>query len=59
MGPVSQWYRQSFRRTKNFPWQQDLLEESLAAAGIPAMENGTKLNITNLERGVSNDDIRV
>ncbi|XP_021723878.1 THO complex subunit 4D-like [Chenopodium quinoa] len=48
----------SFRRTKNFPWQQDLFEDSLAAAGLPAMENGTKLHITNLDRAVSNDDIR-
>lgn len=48
----------SFRRTKNFPWQHDLFEESLAAAGLPGMESGTKLFISNLEHGVSNDDIR-
>lgn len=48
----------SFRRTKNFPWKHDLFEESLAAAGIPAVESGTKLHISNLDRGVSNDDIR-
>ncbi|KAL2905015.1 THO complex subunit 4D [Bienertia sinuspersici] len=44
--------------TKNFPWQHDLFQESLAAAGLPAMESGTKLYITNLDVGVSNDDIR-
>ena len=54
-----QWYHQSFRRSKNFPWQHDLLEDSLAAVGIPAMESGTKLYISNLDAGVSNDDIRV
>ncbi|XP_057528642.1 THO complex subunit 4D-like [Amaranthus tricolor] len=48
----------SFRRSKNFPWQHDLLEDSLAAVGIPAMESGTKLYISNLDAGVSNDDIR-
>ena len=51
--------RQSFRRTKNFPWQHDLFEESLAAAGLPGMDSGTKLFISNLDPGVSNDDIRV
>lgn len=48
----------SFRRTKNFPWQHDLFEESLAAAGLPGMDSGTKLFISNLDPGVSNDDIR-
>ncbi|GAB4831579.1 hypothetical protein Ancab_005591 [Ancistrocladus abbreviatus] len=48
----------SFRRSKNFPWQHDLFEESLAAAGLPRSENGTKLFISNLDNGVSNDDIR-
>ncbi|KAL9246225.1 hypothetical protein vseg_019787 [Gypsophila vaccaria] len=46
------------RRTNNFPWQRNLLEESLAATGLPGMESGTKLYISNLDSGVSNDDIR-
>ncbi|KAH9612967.1 hypothetical protein KSS87_009580 [Heliosperma pusillum] len=46
------------RRTKTFPWQRDLLEESLAAAGLPGMDSGTKLFISNLDFGVSNNDIR-
>ncbi|GMH26831.1 hypothetical protein Nepgr_028674 [Nepenthes gracilis] len=48
----------SFRRSKNFPWRQDLFEESLAAAGLAGTESGTKLFISNLDSGVSNDDIR-
>lgn len=56
--PSSFTIAKSFRRTKNFPWQHDLFEESLAAAGLPGMESGTKLYISNLDRGVSNDDIR-
>ncbi|XP_074309437.1 THO complex subunit 4C-like isoform X2 [Silene latifolia] len=48
----------TFRRPKTFPWQRDLLEESLAAAGLPGMESGTKLFISNLASGVSNNDIR-
>ncbi|XP_074274811.1 THO complex subunit 4C-like [Silene latifolia] len=46
------------RRTKNIPWQRNLLEESLAAVGLPGMESGTKLFISNLDSGVSNNDIR-
>ncbi|KAK9705066.1 hypothetical protein RND81_07G031300 [Saponaria officinalis] len=56
--PSSSAIAKTFRRTKNFPWQRDLLEESLAAAGLPGMESGTKLYISNLDTGVSNDDIR-
>lgn len=56
--PSSSVIAKSFRRTKNFPWQHDLFQESLAAAGIPAMESGTKIYISNLDAGVSNDDIR-
>ncbi|KAH9611682.1 hypothetical protein KSS87_017400 [Heliosperma pusillum] len=58
LGSVSLWYRQTPRRIKNFPWQRNLLEESLAAAGLPGMESGTKLYISNLDSGVSNNDIR-
>ncbi|XP_057501008.1 THO complex subunit 4D-like [Actinidia eriantha] len=48
----------SFRRPKSFPWQRDLLEDSLRAAGLPGVENGTKLYISNLDTGVTNEDIR-
>lgn len=50
---------QSFRRPANSPWQRDLLEESLTAAGVPGFDNGAKLNISNLDAGVTNEDIRV
>ncbi|KAH9675433.1 THO complex subunit 4D [Citrus sinensis] len=48
----------SFRRTRNFPWQHDLFEDSLRAAGISGIEVGTKLYVSNLHPGVTNDDIR-
>ncbi|GMP32511.1 hypothetical protein CsSME_00006232 [Camellia sinensis var. sinensis] len=48
----------SFRRTKNFPWQRDLFEDSLRAAGLNGVENGTKLYISNLDIGVTNEDIK-
>ncbi|KAL9249233.1 THO complex subunit 4D-like protein [Drosera capensis] len=50
--------RQSFRRSKNSPWQHDLIEESLAAAGITRSETDAKLFVSNLDSRVSNDDIR-
>lgn len=49
---------QSFRRPKNLPWQRDLLEESLNAAGLPGLDNGAKLYVSNLDIGVTNEDIR-
>ncbi|XP_076925926.1 THO complex subunit 4D-like [Bidens hawaiensis] len=48
----------SFRKPKNSPWQHNLLEESLTAAGVPGFDNGAKLNISNLDIGVTNSDIR-
>ncbi|KAI3794462.1 hypothetical protein L1987_37094 [Smallanthus sonchifolius] len=48
----------SFRRPKSYPWQRDLLEESLTAAGVPGFDNGAKLNVSNLDIGVTNEDIR-
>uniref|UniRef100_A0A5B6YX93 Putative THO complex subunit 4D n=1 Tax=Davidia involucrata TaxID=16924 RepID=A0A5B6YX93_DAVIN len=48
----------SFRRTKSFPWQHDLFEDSLRAAGLTGVENGTKLYVSNLDFGVTNEDIR-
>ncbi|KAH9675429.1 THO complex subunit 4D [Citrus sinensis] len=44
--------------TRNFPWQHDLFEDSLRAAGISGIEVGTKLYVSNLHPGVTNDDIR-
>ncbi|RYR46438.1 hypothetical protein Ahy_A07g032176 isoform B [Arachis hypogaea] len=49
---------QSIRRTGPFPWQQDLFEDSIRAAGIQGVEVGTKLYISNLDHGVTNEDIR-
>ncbi|KAL3527459.1 hypothetical protein ACH5RR_012115 [Cinchona calisaya] len=48
----------SFRRTKNLPWQNGLFEDSLKAAGISGLDNGTKLYVSNLDAGVTNEDIR-
>ncbi|KAK6913534.1 RNA recognition motif domain [Dillenia turbinata] len=48
----------SIRRAKNFPLQHDLFEESLRAAGITGVQTGTKLYVSNLDYGVTNEDIR-
>ncbi|KAL5745189.1 hypothetical protein ACOSP7_026335 [Xanthoceras sorbifolium] len=48
----------SFNRTRTFPWQHDLFEDSLRAAGISGIEVGTKLYVSNLHYGVTNEDIR-
>lgn len=50
---------QSIRQKRSFPWQTDLFEDSIRAAGIQEIEIGTKLHISNLDYGVTNDDIRV
>uniref|UniRef100_A0A3Q7FXN7 RRM domain-containing protein n=1 Tax=Solanum lycopersicum TaxID=4081 RepID=A0A3Q7FXN7_SOLLC len=53
------WDIQSFHRTKNLPWQNGLLEDSLRAAGISSgLESGTKVYVSNLDVGVTNSDIR-
>ncbi|KAK6118023.1 hypothetical protein DH2020_048238 [Rehmannia glutinosa] len=49
----------SIRRTKSLPWQNGLFEDSLKAAGLSGLDAGTKLYISNLDVGVSNEDIRV
>ncbi|KAA8547708.1 hypothetical protein F0562_004137 [Nyssa sinensis] len=56
--PSSYAIAKSFRRTKNFPWQHDLFEDSLRAAGLTRVENGTKLYVSNLDVRVTNEDIR-
>uniref|UniRef100_A0A3Q7IR51 RRM domain-containing protein n=1 Tax=Solanum lycopersicum TaxID=4081 RepID=A0A3Q7IR51_SOLLC len=49
----------TFRRTKNLPWQNGLFEDSLRAAGLSSvLESGTKLYVSNLDVGVTNEDIR-
>ncbi|KAH1196740.1 THO complex subunit 4D [Glycine max] len=48
----------SIRRARPFPWQHDLFEDSLRAAGIQGVEVGTKLYVSNLDHGVTNEDIR-
>ncbi|KAK1392021.1 THO complex subunit 4D [Heracleum sosnowskyi] len=49
----------STRKTRGLPWQRDLLEESLRSVGIPAaIDNEAKLFVSNLDSGVSNQDIR-
>jgi len=44
---------------KNVQWQHDLFEDSLRASGISGIEIGTKLYVSNLDYGVTKEDIRV
>ncbi|KAJ8464552.1 hypothetical protein OPV22_027104 [Ensete ventricosum] len=48
----------SFSRTKGMIWRHDFFDDSMVAAGISGIETGTKLYISNLDYGVSNEDIR-
>ncbi|WOL06604.1 THO complex subunit 4D-like isoform X1 [Canna indica] len=48
----------SFSREKDIMWRHDLFDDSMVAAGISGIETGTKLYISNLDYGVSNEDIR-
>lgn len=59
MGIFWLWLHQSSRRTRGLPWQRDLLEESLRSVGLPAIDSEAKLFVSNLDSGVSNQDIRV
>ncbi|KAK9091555.1 hypothetical protein Sjap_024732 [Stephania japonica] len=45
-------------RTKDFSWQHDLFEEGMLAAGYSTIETGTKLYVSNLDYGVTNEDIK-
>lgn len=41
-------------------WQHDLFDVGAAASVVPGgMETGTKLYISNLDDGVSQDDVKV
>ncbi|CAF1858265.1 unnamed protein product [Brassica napus] len=46
------------RRTRSVPWQNGLFEDGLRAAGVSGVDVETRLHITNLDNGVTNDDIR-
>lgn len=46
------------RRPRSLPWQHDLFEDSIRAAGISGIEVGTKVYVSNLDHGVTNEDIR-
>ncbi|KAL4197472.1 hypothetical protein AMTRI_Chr04g251360 [Amborella trichopoda] len=56
--PSSYSIAKSFSRTKDMIWQHDMFEDSMIAAGLTGIESGTKLYISNLDYGVSNEDIR-
>ncbi|XP_068660429.1 THO complex subunit 4D-like isoform X2 [Aristolochia californica] len=47
----------SFRRAKDLIWQHDLFDDSMRAAGF-GIETGTKLFVSNLDVGVTNEDIK-
>ncbi|KAL0806953.1 hypothetical protein Bca101_099445 [Brassica carinata] len=46
------------RRKKNLPWQNGLFEESMRSVGVTGIEVGTTVYVTNLDQGVTNEDIR-
>ncbi|CAE6201829.1 unnamed protein product [Arabidopsis arenosa] len=46
------------RRVRSLPWQSGLFEDGLRAAGVSGVEVGTRLHVTNLDQGVTNEDIR-
>ncbi|XP_020584519.1 THO complex subunit 4D-like isoform X2 [Phalaenopsis equestris] len=48
----------SFSRTKDLLWRHDLFEDSMAAAGLGGAAGGTKLYISNLDHGVSTEDVK-
>ncbi|XP_073278480.1 THO complex subunit 4C-like isoform X2 [Primulina huaijiensis] len=56
--PSAQMIAKTFRRTKNLLWRNGLLEDSLKAAGLSGLVNGTKLYVSNLDIGVTIEDIR-
>lgn len=44
---------------RSLPWQSDLFEDGLRAAGVSGVDVETRVHITNLDNGVTNEDIRV
>nr|GEU64571.1 THO complex subunit 4D-like [Tanacetum cinerariifolium]GEU75103.1 THO complex subunit 4D-like [Tanacetum cinerariifolium] len=56
--PSAQTIAKTFRTPKSMPWKRDLLEESLKATGLPGLDDGAKLYVSNLDIGVTNEDIR-
>ncbi|KAJ6832843.1 THO complex subunit 4D-like isoform X1 [Iris pallida] len=52
------YFHQSFSKAKDMIWRHDLFEDSMVAAGLTGVETGTKLYISNLDYGVSNEDIK-
>jgi len=46
------------RRMRTLPWQSDLFEDGLRAAGVSGVDVETRVHITNLDNGVTNEDIR-
>ncbi|KAM3188888.1 hypothetical protein ACQJBY_063712 [Aegilops geniculata] len=51
-------YHQSFNKTKDFAWTHDRFEDSMVAAGLPGIETGTKLYVSNLHYGVTKEDLQ-
>nr|CAD1826723.1 unnamed protein product [Ananas comosus var. bracteatus] len=45
-------------QAKDMIWRHDLFNDSMVAAGLSGVETGTKLYISNLDYGVSNEDIK-
>ncbi|XP_047332531.1 THO complex subunit 4D-like [Impatiens glandulifera] len=56
--PSSFTIAKSLRRPRTFPWHRDLVEDSLRAVGMSSSQSGTKLYISNLDFGVTNEDIK-
>ncbi|KAF7107907.1 hypothetical protein CFC21_108484 [Triticum aestivum] len=48
----------SFNKTKDFAWTHDRFEDSMVAAGLPGIETGTKLYVSNLHYGVTKEDLQ-
>ncbi|XVF26325.1 hypothetical protein REPUB_Repub14bG0006500 [Reevesia pubescens] len=47
---------ESSHKTRSLPRQHDLFEDSLRAAWISGVEVRTKLYVSNLDHGVTNED---